>query len=1293
MLNVDLNQYRGKGKTFLETIAKRIVVLDGAMGTMIQRHKLEEEDYRRGKFEDSKVDLKGNNDLLVFTRPDVIEEIHMQFLEAGAEILETNTFSGTTIAQADYELESIVPELNQEAVRLAQRVVKKYEEANPEKVCYVAGSMGPTNRTASMSPDVNRPEYRATSFDELKQAYFEQAENLVLGGADLLLPETTFDTLNVKAALYAIEEVFEKIGYRLPVIVSATITDASGRTLSGQTVEAFWNSISHTKPTCVGLNCALGADLMKPYVEALSNVADCYVHAYPNAGLPNPLSETGYDESPEDTGGKVGDFVQSGLVNLVGGCCGTTPEHIGKMAEEAQKGKPRQLPSLKPSLKLSGLEPFDALKKDKLIMVGERCNVTGSPKFKKLIKAGDFEGGLAVARQQVDTGADILDICFDEGMLDGEECMTHFLNLVASEPDICKIPLMVDSSKWSVIEAGLKCVQGKAVVNSISLKEGEEKFIEVAKTIRRYGAAVVVMAFDEKGQAATKDDKVSIAQRSFKILTEKVGFPATDIIFDLNILTVATGMEEHNNYAVDFIEAVREVKETCPGCLTSGGVSNISFSFRGNNIVREAMHGAFLHHARKAGLDMGIVNAGLMSKYEEIEPKLLTMVEDVLLNRHEESTEKLIEYAEFLKENKGKAVASGPVEERLSLALVKGMTKLRDMFEEALDKRDPELIEKFIAFAEELAPGREEGSKKKASADSGKKGDWRSGSVEERLSHALVKGITQFVDGDTEEARQKYGRPLEVIEGPLMDGMKIVGELFGAGKMFLPQVVKSARVMKKAVAYLMPYMEAEKSGGNSSAGTFLIATVKGDVHDIGKNIVGVVLSCNNYEVIDLGVMVDCETILAKAKEHNADIIGLSGLITPSLDEMIHVAKRMEEDGFKVPLLIGGATTSKAHTAIKIAPHYPEPVVRVADASLVVGVVNDLLNPSKKEAFKKDLLVENERLKELHAAGKKKVELLSLEEARAKAPKLSYASEAIASPETCGLQVWDDIDLEKVVEFFDWTPFFHTWELTGYYPAILDDPNHGQQAKDLFRDAKEVLKDLIENKRIKLRACFGFWPAESEGDDVIVYDPKGEKEIQRFHFLRQQKKSDKARSCLADFVAPKGGDVKDHIGAFAVTAGQEVEDYANGFKKNNDDYKAILIQALADRFAEGLAEYLHKQVRDQWGFGKGEGLSMDEMIKERYRSIRPAAGYPACPDHTEKEALWELLDAKAQTGIELTTSFAMNPPSSVSGLYFAHPEARYFAVGSIGKDQVEDYAQRKNWSVEKVEKWLAPNLGY
>ena len=1290
------DNYLPRGQRLLELMQERILILDGAMGTMIQQVELDENDFRKGFFEDSKVDLKGNNDLLSMTRPDVIGNIHRQFLEAGSDILETNTFSGTTIAQADYGLEKAVHDINVYGAALAKKTIEEFMKDNPDRECFVAGAIGPTNRTASLSPDVNRPEYRATSYDELKQAYYEQAVSLLEGGVDALLPETTFDTLNLKAALHAIEDLFEEKGFRVPVIVSVTITDQSGRTLSGQTVEAFWNSIRHAKPNCVGLNCALGGELMQPYLKELSRVADTHVHCYPNAGLPNPLSKTGYDELPEHTGGIVQNFATENWVNLVGGCCGTTPAHIQQIAESVKGLKPRQIPELEPELRLSGLEPFNAKTKgDEFIMVGERCNVTGSPKFKKLIKAGDFEEGLAVARQQVEKGAKVIDICFDEGMLEGEECMTKFLNLVASEPDICKVPVMIDSSKWSVIEAGLKCVQGKSIVNSISLKEGEDKFIELGTKVKRYGAAVVVMAFDEKGQAASKDDKVRIAQRSFKILTEVVGLEPQDIIFDLNILTVATGMDEHNNYAMDFIEAVREVKETCPGCLTSGGVSNISFAFRGNNVVREAMHSAFLKHAIEAGLDMGIVNAGLMIDYDKIEPKLLEMVEDVLLNKHGEATEKLIDYAEVLKANKDKAKISlgGPLEDRLSQALVNGMTKMRDLFEQALREKNPEVIEQFIAFTEgqavTLSASSSNNSKKKTD-------DWRTWSVAERLSHALVKGITQYVDEDTEEARKQHDRPLDVIEGPLMDGMKVVGELFGAGKMFLPQVVKSARVMKKAVAYLMPYMEAEKSGqDSSSAGTFLIATVKGDVHDIGKNIVAVVLACNNYKVIDLGVMVECDKILEEAKKHNANIIGLSGLITPSLDEMMNVAAEMEKQGFDVPLFIGGATTSKSHSAIKIAPNYQQPTVHVNDASLVVEVCNKLLNPKTKGEFTKELKENQARIKEVYEAKMRgEPDLLSLEVAREKALLTDWETFEIAVPEKLGVQVIENIDLREIVEYFDWTPFFHTWELKGFYPKIFENPDHGKQARELYDDAQRLLEDIIENKRIKPQVVVGCWPANSVGDDVEVYDVNNPTElVAKFHFLRQQKDSDAPRQCLADYIAPKLTKKQDYIGGFAVTAGLEIEEYAVSFKEKGDDYTAILIQALADRFAEGMAEYYHKVVRDQWGFGKDENLSMEEIIKERYRSIRPAAGYPACPDHTEKGTLWSLLNVKEHTGIELTSSYAMNPPSSVSGLYFAHPESKYFAVGNLSKDQIEDYASRKGWSVDQAEKWLASNLGY
>jgi 5-methyltetrahydrofolate--homocysteine methyltransferase len=1284
----DRSLYRDRGLAFLDLLEERIAILDGAMGTMIQRYKLEEEDYRGDRFKDSKKDLKGNNDLLVFTRPDIIAKLHTDFLEAGSDILETNTFSATRIGQGDYGLEEIVPELNLEAAKLAKAAVAAFEKENPDRTCFVAGSIGPTNRTASMSPDVNRPEYRATSFEELRANYYEQAENLVQGGADLLLPETTFDTLNLKAALFAIEELFDKLGYRLPVIVSATITDNSGRTLSGQTVEAFWNSISQARPTCVGLNCALGADLMRPYVEALSEVSDCYVHCYPNAGLPNPLSDTGYDETPEHTGGAVGSFATDGLVNLVGGCCGTTPEHIKAIADSVRKLKPRKLKKKDPALRLSGLEPFQRESKGDFVMVGERCNVTGSPKFRKLVQAEDYEAAVAVALQQVEKGATIIDICFDDGMLDSEACMVHFLNLIASEPDIARVPVMVDSSKWSVIEAGLQCLQGKGIVNSISLKEGEEKFIEVAKKVLRYGASVVVMAFDEKGQAASKDEKVRIAKRAFKILTETVGMAPSDIIFDLNILTVATGMEEHNNYAVDFIEAVREVKKECPGCLTSGGVSNISFSFRGNNPVREAMHAAFLKHAIDAGLDMGIVNAGLMTDYDTIGADLKQKVEDVLLNRHEDATEALITLAEDIKDGKASLPSGdGTLEARLNEALLKGMTGMRDLFEKALQTKDPKLVEDFVVAVEKLSPSSGSSTEKKSPDN------WRDLPVAGRLSHALVKGITAHVDEDTEEARQQATRPLDVIEGPLMDGMKVVGDLFGAGKMFLPQVVKSARVMKKAVAYLLPYMEKDKNDGeDSSAGTFLIATVKGDVHDIGKNIVGVVLSCNNYNVIDLGVMVDCETILAEAKKHNADIIGLSGLITPSLDEMINVATEMEKQGYKVPLLIGGATTSKAHSAVKIAPHYSEPVVHVGDASLVVGEVSALLQPETGEAFRKAKIEESNTLRERHL-NKDKEKLLSLKQSRQQKVTIDWSAHQPADISTYGPQVCSDINPRDIVEYFDWTPFFHTWELTGTYPKILEHPKHGEQAKELHQDALAMLEKIIEGGHIKPRALYGIWPASSKGDDVLVHEDTNAKSNQcTFHFLRQQRQSDKTRHCLADYIAPPLNDrTQDHLGAFCVTAGPEIEAFAIGLKEKSDDYNAILVQALADRFAEALAEMLHKRVRDIFGFGKEENLSIEEVVKERYRSIRPAPGYPACPDHSEKGTLWDLLDVERLTGVSLTSSYAMNPPSSVSGFYFTHPEAKYFAVGPIGRDQLEDVAQRKGLPIEEAEKWLRTNL--
>ncbi len=1227
------------GARIRELLAERILFLDGAMGTMIQRYKLEEEDFRKGHFEDHPIDLKGNNELLVYTCPDVILEIHKAFLEGGADIVETNTFSSTRIAQADYQLEGIVREQNLKAAQLARQAVDQFVSENPGQERFVAGALGPTNRTASLSPDVNRPEYRAVTFDELREAYGEQIRALIDGGVDLLLPETTFDTLNLKACIFALEEVFEERGERLPVMLSVTITDASGRTLSGQTIEAFWNSVAHSKPLSVGINCALGASDMRPYIEALSRAADCFISCYPNAGLPNPLSETGYDELPEDTSRFLEDFASNGFVNIIGGCCGTTPDHIAAIVEKAKRYPPRKPPEIEPALRISGLEPFE-VKGDNapFVMVGERANIMGSPKFKRLIKEDKFEEALAIARQQVENGANVIDVNFDEGLLDSEACMTRFLNLIASEPEISKAPIMIDSSKWSVLEAGLKCVQGKCIVNSISLKEGEEKFLEQATLVRRYGAAVIVMAFDEQGQAATKDDKIRICERAYKLLTESLNFPPEDIIFDPNILTVATGIEEHNTYAVDFIEATREIKKRCPYARVSGGVSNISFSFRGNNVVREAMHSAFLYHAIQAGLDMGIVNAGLLAVYENIEPTLKEHVEDVLLNRSPDATEKLVELAET----------------------VKGTGKAKEEKTEA----------------------------------------WRENSVKDRIAHALVKGIVTHIEADTEEARQSLNRPLDVIEGPLMGGMKIVGELFGAGKMFLPQVVKSARVMKKAVAYLTPFMEQEKLDAKEAVAAqakIVIATVKGDVHDIGKNIVGVVLACNNYDVVDLGVMVSCDKILEAARKEKADIIGLSGLITPSLDEMIYVASEMKREGFDLPLLIGGATTSKVHTAIKIAPAYDDPVVQVADASLVVGVCSALLSPDQKGPFVSDLKADQERLRERHAKGSANDKrLLTLEEARENGYKAEWTADSIATPESLDLVALDNGDLDSVLEYFDWSPFFWTWGLKGVFPAILEHAKFGEQASELHKDAQAMLEDIVSNKRFRLRAVYRLWAAQAEGEDVAIYeDATLRKALGKFHFLRQQKEkaSGTTQFSLADFIAPASSGLVDYIGGFAVTAGPEVEEYADTYKRENDDYRAIMAQALGDRFAEALAEYLHKQVRDLWGFGRSEALSVSEMISEDYRGIRPAAGYPACPDHTEKETLWSLLDAESATGISLTESFAMNPPSSVSGLYFGNAESKYFNVGKIGKDQVESYAARKGIEIAVAEKWLQPNLDY
>jgi 5-methyltetrahydrofolate--homocysteine methyltransferase len=1208
-------------------LRERIVILDGAMGTMIQTYRLEEADYRGERFRDWPRDVKGNNDLLNLTRPHVIQEIHRQYLQAGADIIETNTFNSTRISMADYGMESLAQELNVAGARNARAAADAVMAAEPGRVCIVAGALGPTNKTASISGSVNNPAARGVSYDQLVEAYSEQARGLLEGGADVLLVETVFDSLNSKAALFAIAQLFDQAP-RVPVMLSFTITDLSGRTLSGQTVEAYWNSVSHFPLLSIGLNCALGPKEMRPFVEELSGLAPIYLSAYPNAGLPNPMLPTGFPETPESLAPQLADWAAAGWLNIVGGCCGTTPAHISALIRAAGKFKPRVPPKVKPWLRLSGLEALTIRPDTNFVNIGERTNVTGSPKFSKLILAGQFEEALAVARQQVLNGAQIIDVNMDEGMLDGVQAMTHFLNLVGSEPDIARVPVMIDSSRWPVIEAGLKCVQGKAVVNSISLKEGEEKFVQQAVLVRRYGAAVVVMAFDEKGQADTLQRRKEVCARCYKILTERVRFPPEDIIFDPNILTVGTGLEEHNNYAVDFIEATRWIKQHLPRAKVSGGISNISFSFRGNNAVREAMHTAFLYHAIQAGLDMGIVNAGMLGIYGEIPKDLLALVEDVLLNRRPDATERLVKFAESVKQ-KDKA---GVVED-----------------------------------------------------------EWRKGSVEQRLEHALVKGIVDFIEADTEEARRKIGRPLAVIEGPLMAGMSVVGDLFGSGKMFLPQVVKSARVMKKAVAWLLPFMEEEKrAGGKSRAqGKILMATVKGDVHDIGKNIVGVVLACNNYEIIDLGVMVPCEKILQTARDLKVDMIGLSGLITPSLDEMAHVARELQREGFSVPLLIGGATTSKAHTSVKIAPHYAQPVVHVLDASRAVGVVGSLANPELKPAFDQKNRQEQEKSRQQHSG--QRVKLLSLEEARRRRPKHEFKPEAIAAPEFTGTRALT-VPLGQLVPFIDWSPFFHTWELRGRYPAILKHEKHGPQAAELFADGQKLLQRIVNEKLLEARGVYGFFPAQSVGDDVELFTGDSRRQaLAVFHFLRQQieKPGGQPNLCLADFIAP----AHDYIGAFAVTAGLGVDALARQFKAQNDDYNAIMTEALADRLAEAFAEYLHARVRAEWGYGKNENLTTEQLIEEDYRGIRPAAGYPACPDHTEKWTLWKLLEAEKSAGIQLTESCAMWPASSVSGLYFASPQSKYFGVGKLDRDQMQDYARRKGMELRTVEKWLGPNLNY
>jgi len=1231
----DFSKTKPSGADLEELLTKRILILDGAMGTMIQQEKLEEADFRGEHFKNHGIDLKGNNDLLCLTRPEIIRNIHRSYFEAGSDMVETNTFSATSIAMADYNLEEIVPELNLHAAKLAREAADEAMTKDPSRPRFVAGAIGPTNRTASLSPDVNDPSLRNVHFDELVEAYFAQTKALIEGGVDVLLPETTFDTLNLKAAIFAIESYFESMGKRIPVIMSITITDASGRTLSGQTTEACWNSIAHAKPLGVGLNCALGADAMRPYLQALSKNADCFVHCYPNAGLPNPLSETGYDEKPEDTASSLSVFAKDGLLNLAGGCCGTTPDHIHAISEQLSEFGPRERPDIDPALRLSGLEPFELKgKASSLMMVGERTNVTGSPRFRKLIENEDYESAIKIAKQQVENGANVIDVNFDAALLDGEACMARFLNLVVSEPDISKVPIMIDSSKWSVIEAGLKVIQGKCIINSISLKEGPELFKSQARLAMRYGAAVVVMAFDEKGQAATLDDKVRICERAYKTLVDEVGFPPEDIIFDPNVLTLATGMSEHDTYGIDFIEAVREIKLRCPHARTSGGISNVSFSFRGNNLVREAMHACFLYHACQAGLDMGIVNAGMLGVYDEIDPDLRKCVEEVILNKDAEAGDRLLEHAEEIKDQNTKRKSEGP-----------------DL-------------------------------------------TWRKKPVGERLTHALVKGIGDFAEKDAEEARQLLGRPLEVIEGPLMDGMKVVGSLFGQGKMFLPQVVKSARVMKKAVAYLEPFMEAEKEAG-SKRGTMVIATVKGDVHDIGKNIVGVVLACNNWDVIDLGVMVSCDKILEAVHEYGADVLGLSGLITPSLDEMIHNAKEMQNLGLDIPLLVGGATTSRAHTAIKIAPHYEQPVVQVPDASLVVNVCNELTNLEKREEYVRELREKQERDRIRHK-NKDESKLLALEKARERGSSFDWDKQEIATLDPLKLGASKvEANLEEVLTFFDWSPFFWAWQLKGSYPAIFDRQGVGDEAKKLYENAQVLLSRIIDEKLFTCEGMVGLWPANSVQDDVAVFaDEKKTERIGDFHFLRRQQEAGKqAQLCLADYVAPLDSGRVDYLGAFAVCAGEGVENLAREFESQNDDYNSIMTKALGDRFAEAMAEYTHKKVREWWGFGTDENLDNEALIKEKYQGIRPASGYPCQPDHTEKDLIWDLLSVKDQIGLELTESRAMNPGCSVSGLYFSHPESRYFSVGSLGKDQVTDYAERKGWSVEEAIKWLRPNIDF
>jgi 5-methyltetrahydrofolate--homocysteine methyltransferase len=1275
---------RGHEHPLEEVLRRRIAVIDGAMGTTIRTYGMTEADIRAERFRDAPKDLLNNGDLFSLTQPAMVGDIHRRFLEAGADIIETNTFGATSISQSEffvddprehggrkdpdfYEriikdsyLRSLAWEINEQSARQCREWADRVADATG-RPRFVAGAIGPLTVSLSNSPDADDPGFRVVTFDQVRVAYVEQVRALIAGGVDLLLVETIFDSLNAKAALVAIQDVFAEDGRTIPIMISAAVGRGGETMISAQTVEAFWTAVRHVKPLSVGLNCSLGPDLMYPFLSELSAKANTAISCYPNAGLPNPLSPTGFDLGPEDMARHLSRFAKDGLINLAGGCCGNTPEHIAAIARALDNEAPRLTPPVivgedvrrrtvavpataaapERPLRLSGSQPFTQ-QLGAYLMIGERTNVAGSPKFAKLIKEGKYEDAVAIARQQVENGANVIDICMDEGMIDGVAAMTRYLHLLASEPEVAKVPFMVDSSKWEVIEAGLKCLQGKGIVNSISLKEGEDLFRQRARTVLSYGAAVVVMAFDEQGQAATYADKIRISERAYRILVDEVGFPPEDIIFDPNILTVATGMEEHNNYAVDFIEATRWIKGNLPHAKVSGGVSNISFSFRGNNKVREAMHSAFLYHAIAAGMDMGIVNAGMLEVYEEIEPELKELVEDVLLNRRPDATERLVEYGEALK-------AAGTSGETAAEAKTEA---------------------------------------------------WRLGTVEERLSYALVKGIDTYINADTEEARAKLGRPLLVIEGPLMDGMGVVGDLFGAGKMFLPQVVKSARVMKKAVAYLTPFMEAEKAemaaAGHTvrTQGKIVLATVKGDVHDIGKNIVGVVLACNNYEVIDMGVMVPCEKILERAKTEKADLIGLSGLITPSLDEMVHVAREMERQGIKLPLLIGGATTSRAHTAIKIAPQYSEPVVHVLDASRAVPVTTSLLSVEGKAAFVAEHRADYAALRRSHASPKQP--LVSLDTARARRTSIEWRASDVPAPAFIGRHVLDDVSLVELREFIDWTPFFHTWELKGVYPRILDDEKYGAQARQLLADGNALLDRIIEKRLLSAKGVYGFFRANATGDDVELYaDDARSRVADRLHFLRQQLDRGEGQPCrsLADFVAPKESGLPDHVGAFAVTAGIGLGELVDRFKAEHDDYNAIMAEALADRLAEAFAEYLHKRVRAEWGYGRDESLTVDDLIHERYRGIRPAPGYPACPDHTEKGTIWRLLDVEAAAGIRLTESFAMWPGSSVSGLYFAHPESQYFTVGKIDRDQVADYHVRKGMSVAEVERWLGPNLNY